>query len=342
MVRCCQTAVEAPPQSLIRLTLRKRRARASGGKHDAQASAVSATLFPTKELTFLEVDHYSLTWQHSFSKEVPSFSNIDMSAVFEFIYSENYTSIMSPSMGLSSRLDLSRALKWMFASPQWITNVFWVLICTLLGTVVIGNIVLLGYQVDIVDRRSKGRQDQLPDFDANRFMDYLLRGLWPFLINLIGSAVFGMIIGALILVCVIALGVISGGQEPNPGVAFVVFFPLALASLLFGFFAFSFLAPLCLRAGLANDISEGMKFQWALGVAKMMWPTMLLMILYMIIVGILAYIVGLVMCIIGVFFTMSWAQLVTADLAAQAYDIYLTKGGEEIPTPMQAMQAEIL
>ncbi len=108
---------------------------------------------------------------------------------------------------------------------QWITNVFWVLICTLLGTVVIGNIVLLGYQVDIVDRRSKGRQDQLPDFDANRFMDYLLRGLWPFLINLIGSAIFGMIIGALILVCIIALGVISGGQEPNPGVALSCSFP---------------------------------------------------------------------------------------------------------------------
>ena len=249
---------------------------------------------------------------------------------------------MSQSYGLSTRLDLNRAMRWMFASPQWLTNVFWVFLCTLLGTVVIGNIVLLGYQVEIVDRRSGGRQDQLPDFDANRFMDYLLRGIWPFLINLIGSALLGVVFAAFFFAWMLVFGILSGGEDPGPLLAISMITPMVLMAFLFGAIAFSMLAPLCLRAGLANDLSEGLKINWAIDVVKMMWPTMLLMLVYMIIVGLLAYLVGVLMCFVGVFFTMSWVQLVTADLAAQAYDIYLSKGGEPIRTPTQAMQAEVL
>ncbi len=94
-----------PPQAEGDMS--KRRDISKRRETNAQASAVSATLFPTKELTFLEVDHIHGLGNIRSLKEVRTTSNIDLSAVFEFIYSENYTSIMSPSMGLSSRLDLN-------------------------------------------------------------------------------------------------------------------------------------------------------------------------------------------------------------------------------------------
>ncbi len=57
-------------------------------------------------------------------------------------------------------LNLGRSMKWMFASQNWVGNLVWVFLCSMLGVVFIGSFVLLGYQMDIVQRRSRGGENQ--------------------------------------------------------------------------------------------------------------------------------------------------------------------------------------
>src|SRR5205823_5265457 len=65
-----------------------------------------------------------------------------------------------------------------------------VLFCALCCLIpVIGPILMLGYLFEIIDSLLRSPAKPYPDFDFNRFGDYLLRGVWPFLVELIVSFV---------------------------------------------------------------------------------------------------------------------------------------------------------
>lgn len=240
----------------------------------------------------------------------------------------------------STQLSLSRSMGWMFKSPNWMTNIFWMVICALLGTVVIGSLVAMGYQIEIIQKRSRGREDALPDFQAERFMDYLVRGAWPFLINMVFGFAISMVMMVFFVVFTLIGSLLSNG-EPSPLVGVFMFMGMLIILPVAIFMSF-IMGPLCLRAGLANNLSEGFKIQWAIDVAKLMWPQMLLAMVFCFVIVLLAEIVGLLMCFIGIFLTISWAQLAFADLGAQLYDIYLERGGQPVPMMGEAMDAQIL
>ncbi len=44
----------------------------------------------------------------------------------------------------------------MFSSPNWIMNFIWVFLCGLLGAVVIGHFIFVGYQLEIFQNRVRG------------------------------------------------------------------------------------------------------------------------------------------------------------------------------------------
>ncbi len=57
---------------------------------------------------------------------------------------------------------------------------------------------------------------------------------------------------------------------------------------------------------------------------------MLLFLLYLFLCSFLSM-VGFLFCVVGIFVTSAWLQLVAADLGAQLYDVYLWKGGKPVP-----------
>ena len=73
-----------------------------------------------------------------------------------------------------------------------------------------------------------------------------------------------------------------------------------------------------------------------------MWPTLILTLIITIALALLAEVVGILLCFVGLFFTMSWLQFVLADLATQLYDIFLSKGGEPVPFPDDIVDAQII
>lgn len=247
---------------------------------------------------------------------------------------------MSTVVADAPGLNLGRSMKWMFASQNWVGNLVWVFLCAMLGVVLIGNFVLLGYQLDIVQRRSRGGENENVDFDPNRFAEYLVRGLIPTAIYFL----FWLAISAVTGVCISVWGAVFGllfGKNPQDLMALLLVGPVIVLGLIDVALIFMLALPLAVRSGLANDITEGFKWKWALDTAKFMWPHMLLFLLYVFLCSFLSMF-GFLICFVGIFATAAWLQLVTADLGAQMLDIYLWKGGQPISMPGETLQAEVI
>ncbi len=224
---------------------------------------------------------------------------------------------------------MGRAVGAPFKSPNWVMNAVWIFLCNLLNMVFIGGIVLFGYQIDVIEKRSRGRSDVWPDFDANRFSEYLTKGLWPWLVNLILT--FGVLIPVWILfaLSVAIVGVVAGEDSPIAALFVLLLFGLigVLIAVLFMFI----IGPCTLRAGLACDFGQGFNFRWAMDFGKRTWGQILLAFVYAFLVAIVAEFAGLLMCFVGLLVTIPIAQLILTDLGVQIYDIYLTRGGEPVP-----------
>ena len=91
--------------------------------------------------------------------------------------------------------DFMRMLRAPFQSPNWIMNLIWMFVCQIAGIIVIGSLVALGYQAEVAEARSGGRSENWPDFNPDRFVDYLMRGLWPFLWSLIWGIPLVIVLG---------------------------------------------------------------------------------------------------------------------------------------------------
>ena len=234
-------------------------------------------------------------------------------------------------------IDFGRAIGAPFKSPNWVMNTVWVAICFALSMVVVGGIVLIGYQMEVIDRRSRARSDEWPDFDPNRFGDYLSRGLWPWLVYIILSMALVVPLWLFMGISMAIVGAVFGNGESALVPLLVIAIMSVFVSVLFAAMTF-IVGPLALRAGLASDLGQGFNFRWALDFGKRVWGQMLLVFLCTFVIGIVAEVVGLLLCFVGLLVTFPIAQMMFTDFGAQLYDIYLTRGGEPVPTrPTQSL-----
>src|SRR5436190_1107158 len=132
----------------------------------------------------------------------------------------------------SSGMHYWRSYQYIFDSPNWLMNVLLGSVCILIPG--IGPILLLGYELEIVERLH-GRGDiGYPDFDFGRFLNYLLRGLWVFLAHLLISlvVVLLLVVPLFVLVLILVTAMPAGGQ-PSPGtLALFMFLAIVLEILL--------------------------------------------------------------------------------------------------------------
>src|SRR5262245_57238028 len=78
--------------------------------------------------------------------------------------------------------------------PGGFTNVLYG--CLLVLIPVIGPIILLGYRAEVAESLEKDPNlEDYPDFDFNRFLDYLMRGVWPFVAELVVTCVALVLLG---------------------------------------------------------------------------------------------------------------------------------------------------
>jgi len=228
------------------------------------------------------------------------------------------------------KIDYLRMYKYVFENPNWVMNIVLGAVCAIIP--VIGPLVMIGYQFEVVSSLLATQGLRYPDFNFNRFVDYLVRGLWPFLVQLVASLVLTPVILIIVLVPIMILGGIAGAAgEKGAGGVFAVGLPLlilidfpllVLVSLI--------LVPPLIRAGLARDFAEGFNFNWAIDFLKKTWLESFLALLFIAVSAGLLAILGVLACYIGTFVVMPLIFLAQAHMYYQLYLLYLSRGGSPV------------
>jgi hypothetical protein len=220
-----------------------------------------------------------------------------------------------------------------FASkkPNGLMNLLFGSICVLIP--VVGPIVLLGYRAEMAEDLDKDpKLNDYPDFDFNRFIDYLTRGIWPFLMQLIVSAVAMVLVA---FVVVIGVAAAYAAQEPliGVGVGGVLLIPVILLSILI-------LWPLELHTQLSGKFEFGRAFAFMTRMLKRVWGQALLAALALWFLGTLVILLGYAALCVGVYPAMVIVGMAEQHFIGQLYRLYLDEGGEPIAGPLEELEID--
>ena len=223
-----------------------------------------------------------------------------------------------------------QSVKDFFRNPKWGMNM-------LLGGVsmlipFIGQIILSGW---IITQHwaQGGEKDpaKFPPFDFNHVEKYLMRGLWPFLAQLVAALVLGTVVGvvAVVLTFLLIAMIASLGD-----VAAV----LGLLMLLVGFVIYialiagiqALLVPLTLKATLTQSFNEAFDFGFAFGFLKRVWKELIMSSLFLIVLMIAVLIISVPTLGFGMYFAMPVVLYSWQSLSKQLYHLHIERGGTEV------------
>jgi hypothetical protein len=168
-----------------------------------------------------------------------------------------------------------------------------------------------------------------PDFDFNKFTEYLSRGVWPFLMRLVLGLIIGLPLGILAGV-MMGVGVAVAVSTKTPGLI-AVFYIFAFGfALVAGILSELVLLPAGLHAGLSREFNLGRAWSFTKDFNKRVWKEVLLSLLFVMAVGVVAEIVGILLFCVGFFFTVAAVVMAQHHLMFQLYMLYLQRGGAPI------------
>jgi hypothetical protein len=225
-----------------------------------------------------------------------------------------------------------RAYQFVFDNPKWTSNVLLPAVCLLIP--VIGPIVLLGYQYEFIAELHVSSGQRYPDFTFDRFTKYLVRGIWPFLVQMCAMVPIMFVFMFLWFTMVGMMAVFAEGNNAPAVVPFIFFMMFGLIMLL-NIVLTILLLPWLLWAGLAQEFKPGLMWTFFKDFLSRVLNAMLLAQLFNILAGIVIGMVGLLLCCIGMYPAMIVATLGHAHLTWQLYELYLERGGSEIPLKLE-------
>lgn len=242
---------------------------------------------------------------------------------------------MEPHSPQVQGMQYGRLLGFAFESPNWMMNILYSTVCVLLGSLVVGQLVLNGYQAHILMRSVIDPRATYPDFDTNKIGDYLIRGLWIWLGMLISSFLVGAIAVGVILVFFLIGGLIiaaasAGGEEPGALVAIVVGLGYVATITIVSVFSFFCFAPVFIKIALTGNLSEMFDFQWHIDFIRRTFGCLLLGSIVLMLVSFLFSFAGMLLCFVGMFPAIACVMLSQAQLFSKLYRTYLERGGQPV------------
>jgi Protein of unknown function (DUF4013) len=231
------------------------------------------------------------------------------------------------------------AVRFAFDGPDWKNNM-------LLGAVLMliplaGPITFAGWMCETHQRLVRRHPQPFPKFDFADFAHYLTRGVMPFLVNLVVT--LPMILAGYVIGFALAFGAFGAAaatEEPLVMVAVLGIGGLVTAVLV-----------LCLtvvlnaamtRAELTEDfgrsLSSGPLFAY---IRSTFWRCLIKQLVF----GFISYIVvliGLLLCVVGLYPAVFVIQVASMHLRWQLYDDHVGRGGEPIELkPPQWLPSEL-
>ncbi len=220
---------------------------------------------------------------------------------------------------------------YIFRSPDWMLTILFTGICQLIP--IIGPMVLMGYQFQIVEALTRNPNAVYPSFSFDFFVDYLKRGLWPFLVSLVVSLALvvpiWLVVYGLLVVVFLAAASVEGEAGAVLAVLGLVVVGSAVIVLSVGLWLV--LMPMILRSGLAQDFAEAFRFDFVKSFVGKTWKEMLLCALFLTVSGWLFASAGMLLFCVGVYFAVAVISLAQAHLFYQLYQVFLSRGGKPIP-----------
>jgi hypothetical protein len=234
------------------------------------------------------------------------------------------------------RLQYLHSYSYVFESPNWFSNLALSSVCMMIP--IVGPIVLWGYQFEIIDRLHRAPKHIYPDFEFNRFGEYLTRGVWRFLVNMITQMILVPVNLFVVYGSMFAIMGIGMAAAPNPNaagpaiaIAAMIIVPLAIAAIMGAALLIRFFTlPLVLKASLSGDAGGLVDFKFLGDFVRRTWREMLMEMLWMLVTTPIVAVLGYAMCLIGAFPAFVLIGMADAQTNWQLYEIYLARGGTPI------------
>jgi hypothetical protein len=223
------------------------------------------------------------------------------------------------------------AYQFVFQSPNWLANLLLVLVAAMIP--MIGNIIVIGYFTFVVQSLHFRVNLPYPDFDFNRFSDYLTRGIWPFLVTLVVSVVMVPLFLAMMFGIPLVLGLIGSAAGPEAAtILAIIGAVVAWVVIMVGSFILNLIiTAMILRAAWSEDFMEGLNVTAAWDFAQKMWLEFILEQLFMMVTAPIIALCGLLLLCVGYFLAIGLILFAQFHFLAQLYTIYLARGGIPIP-----------
>ncbi len=193
---------------------------------------------------------------------------------------------------------------------------------------VLGQAVLAGWH-SLALRRAVQGQDKLPElsFDFDYLGKLFMIGIKPFLAQLLWS--IPMMLGIIPGVFGGAMGGAFLARE-DPGMFPIVM--IASMALMYGtMILFSMPMQIAvMRAGLMDDLGQAVGFKPVLKMSRMLLKELIVGYMVLIPLSIFLMMFGMALCYVGMFVTISIAQIIGTYWHAELYARYLQKGGEPL------------
>jgi len=198
---------------------------------------------------------------------------------------------------------------------------------------IVGSVVVLGFQAEVAeDLKNDPELKDHRDFDPNKFVEYLTRGVWPFLIQ------FGvsMIVSGLVLFAILA-GVLLGAalDEPVVGLIAAIVFIIPLIMM-----ATMLLWPMELHAQLAKELKLGAAIRFTMAFFGKVGGQLFLTMFLHTLISVPMLTLGLMLCFVGAIPVAMILVMAQEHYMIQLYRIYLDEGGEPIGGPTEQLEED--
>lgn len=220
-----------------------------------------------------------------------------------------------------------KAFTFSLKKPRgWVTILIGV-VC--LFVPIVGLMVWLGYRSFVAsDLDEDPELTYHRDFDTNKLGEYLGKGVWQFLAQmLIGCVMMIPYVGMVVLMLTV------GTKDPTlMPVIILGSYGVLFVMLVLGTF---FVWPIELYAALSREVSVGRAFSFAGRFVRVMWLELIVALIAYFFFSVLAMTLGALACCIGMYpmaVVMSMAEI---HILVQLYRVYLDKGG----TPIRDLDA---
>ena len=215
--------------------------------------------------------------------------------------------------------------RFAFQHDDWQKNLLLASVCALIPYV--GLIALLGYLFEVIESKHRhGDEQPYAGFDFNRFVDYLKRGLWPFLCGLVLAVVMMPVVMVFYFVPMLIIM-----ADPPVLIAFMAAVFMVVGMGLLTVVMTTLMIPIYLRAGLQQEFAPAFSLDYLKQFVTLTWRELLLSSLFLVGTGFVIQFLGLAACCIGLYPAIALIMFAQLHIEYQLYELYLQRGGDEIP-----------